>query len=291
MNWDSFKYRNYDYTIGRFMSVDPLSEKFPFQSHYVFSANRVIDAREFEGLEAVAVNYDIRGGFGIVFIGGEGIIMDYRGNIKSYTYGGSGLVGLGFAGGVGLSYFHGTVNQFSGSSIAIGGKVAIEGIGGGINVDYSPGSNKWRFGGTGMVGYFASVGIDYSDVTIKNDVNISKIADAMPKKSAIAFLKMSIVVQSKFLAKNISDRNAAVSKLNNLQGQLKNKSLSSEDRSKIKSEISNLKDKISDLNSYIQGNIKLLGQLNSALEETYQRPDYVMDPKVFNSPIHYDIKN
>ncbi len=53
LNWDSFKWRNYDYAIGRFMSVDPLSEKYAYQSHYNFSENRVIDAVELEGLESV----------------------------------------------------------------------------------------------------------------------------------------------------------------------------------------------------------------------------------------------
>ena len=53
LNWDSFKWRNYDYAIGRFMNVDPLSEKYSYQSHYNFSENRVIDSRELEGLEAV----------------------------------------------------------------------------------------------------------------------------------------------------------------------------------------------------------------------------------------------
>ena len=52
LNWDSFKWRNYDYAIGRFMNIDPLSEKYAYQSHYNFSENRVIDARELEGLEA-----------------------------------------------------------------------------------------------------------------------------------------------------------------------------------------------------------------------------------------------
>jgi len=28
LNWDSFKWRNYDYAIGRFMSVDPLAEQY-----------------------------------------------------------------------------------------------------------------------------------------------------------------------------------------------------------------------------------------------------------------------
>lgn len=53
LNWDSFKWRNYDMAIGRFMSIDPLSEKYNYQSHYNFSENRVIDCRELEGLEAV----------------------------------------------------------------------------------------------------------------------------------------------------------------------------------------------------------------------------------------------
>jgi len=51
LNWDSFKWRNYDYAIGRFMNIDPLTEKYNTWSPYVFSGNRVIDARELEGLE------------------------------------------------------------------------------------------------------------------------------------------------------------------------------------------------------------------------------------------------
>src|SRR5690554_164764 len=51
LNWDSFKWRNYDYAIGRFMNIDPLGEKYAYQSHYNFSENRVIDGREIEGLE------------------------------------------------------------------------------------------------------------------------------------------------------------------------------------------------------------------------------------------------
>lgn len=42
--------------VGRFFNVDPLSEKYSYQSHYNFSENRVIDAKELEGLEKVQVN-------------------------------------------------------------------------------------------------------------------------------------------------------------------------------------------------------------------------------------------
>jgi len=58
LNWDSFKYRNYDYSIGRFMSVDPLAEKYPYNGVYNFSENRVIDGRELEGLEWEPVKDD-----------------------------------------------------------------------------------------------------------------------------------------------------------------------------------------------------------------------------------------
>jgi|GEM_PF-3025593 len=53
LNWDSFKYRNYDYAIGRFMSVDPLAEDYLHNGVYNFAENKVIDHRELEGLEGV----------------------------------------------------------------------------------------------------------------------------------------------------------------------------------------------------------------------------------------------
>ncbi len=55
LNWLSFKYRNYDPAIGRFMSVDPLAAKYPYNGVYNFSENRVIDGVELEGLEAIRI--------------------------------------------------------------------------------------------------------------------------------------------------------------------------------------------------------------------------------------------
>jgi RHS repeat-associated protein len=51
LNWQSFKYRNYDPAIGRFFNVDPLAEDYNYQSPYNFAENRVIDGIELEGLE------------------------------------------------------------------------------------------------------------------------------------------------------------------------------------------------------------------------------------------------
>ncbi|EAY23900.1 hypothetical protein M23134_01276 [Microscilla marina ATCC 23134] len=54
LNWSSFKFRNADVALGRFFSVDPLSESFYYNSTYAFSENRVINGVELEGLEYVS---------------------------------------------------------------------------------------------------------------------------------------------------------------------------------------------------------------------------------------------
>ena len=53
----NFGARMYDPWIGRFFAVDPLAGKYPHNSTYAFSENRVIDAIELEGLENILVKY------------------------------------------------------------------------------------------------------------------------------------------------------------------------------------------------------------------------------------------
>src|SRR6056297_1695330 len=52
----AFKYRVHDTRIGRFLSIDPLTKDYPWNSPYAFSENRVIDGVELEGLEYVKAN-------------------------------------------------------------------------------------------------------------------------------------------------------------------------------------------------------------------------------------------
>lgn len=54
--WSSFKWRNAIPELGRFFNVDPLSEKYDYQSHYNFSENKIVSHRELEGLEAIDAN-------------------------------------------------------------------------------------------------------------------------------------------------------------------------------------------------------------------------------------------
>lgn len=52
LNWYSFKWRNYDAAIGRFMSIDPLADKYNWMTPYQFSSNQCVHAPELEGLES-----------------------------------------------------------------------------------------------------------------------------------------------------------------------------------------------------------------------------------------------
>jgi RHS repeat-associated protein len=52
LNWVQFKWRNHDPQIGRFIEIDPLSEKYVYNSTYAFSENKVTGHVELEGLEA-----------------------------------------------------------------------------------------------------------------------------------------------------------------------------------------------------------------------------------------------
>ena len=50
----AFKYRIHDARIGRFLSIDPLTKDYPWNSPYAFSENKVISHVELEGLEGVS---------------------------------------------------------------------------------------------------------------------------------------------------------------------------------------------------------------------------------------------
>ncbi len=52
----NYTFRMHDPRVGRFFAVDPLAPKYPHNSPYAFSENRVIDAVELEGLEAQTLN-------------------------------------------------------------------------------------------------------------------------------------------------------------------------------------------------------------------------------------------
>ena len=74
----NYTYRMHDPRIGRFFAVDPLTSKYPWNSSYAFSENRVIDGVELEGLEFENSKIDV--GFKIV------LSLNKSFNIKTTIY-------------------------------------------------------------------------------------------------------------------------------------------------------------------------------------------------------------
>lgn len=56
----NYKYRMHDPRIGRFFAIDPLAPKYPHNSPYAFSENRVVDGIELEGLEHVDLDAEYK---------------------------------------------------------------------------------------------------------------------------------------------------------------------------------------------------------------------------------------
>ena len=55
LGWYSFRWRNSMPELGRFFNVDPLADKYVYNSVYAFSENRVTDGIELEGLEHLSI--------------------------------------------------------------------------------------------------------------------------------------------------------------------------------------------------------------------------------------------
>ncbi|MEP1790270.1 hypothetical protein [Reichenbachiella sp.] len=111
VNWDSFKWRNHQPDIGRFFNIDPLSEKFYYNSPYAFSENKVTSHIELEGLEAFDIKY---GSAERRFLKGkinESQLMNtYRGSAKGGAIG-TAVVATYFGGAALVPYAGSTYNS------------------------------------------------------------------------------------------------------------------------------------------------------------------------------------
>ncbi len=64
----NFSYRMHDPRLGRFFALDPLAPRYPNNSPYAFSENRVIDCFELEGLEAELVGLGLASNVGTGYL-------------------------------------------------------------------------------------------------------------------------------------------------------------------------------------------------------------------------------
>ncbi|NRA12054.1 MAG: hypothetical protein HRT57_08895, partial [Crocinitomicaceae bacterium] len=152
----NYKYRMHDPRVGRFFAVDPLASKYPHNSPYAFSENRVIDGIELEGLEVVSIHADFRAAFLIFeFSLSAGFAFDSEG-IAPFVTPGAGLgIGIGVTFGVGVSVSGASrIEDLDGWGTSIGGF-----IGAGPSVEFSVDVPSSQESGGFTVGYGGGVAL------------------------------------------------------------------------------------------------------------------------------------
>lgn len=111
--------RIYDYRLGRFLSVDPLTKEFSMLTPYQFASNTPIQAIDLDGLEAVSVSMAARaavpicGGFGITGSAQVGLILDHQFNLVMFCIVSTGVsLGTGVSAGITITGYP-TVDSYN----------------------------------------------------------------------------------------------------------------------------------------------------------------------------------
>ena len=156
----NYKYRMHDPRIGRFFAVDPLASKYPHNSPYAFSENRVIDGIELEGLEVVAVGKQTTLSAFVSGTFGTGVLIAPDGVYSYNFYGWGAETNLAGSDMIGVTWFPDMpkAEYFAG-----------EGFSFGVNIDVGPvgvsivGSESSGYHG---IGVSVGIGLGFLPVSI-----------------------------------------------------------------------------------------------------------------------------
>ncbi len=123
LNWYQFKWRNHDPQIGRFIEIDPLADKYVYNSTYAYAENRPIDGIDLEGLEFFR---KIGNFFSDVYYDGVLPAVDWFNHNVNFVYGAyngiqSQFTGKDFLNGTPMTPAQGKMEFFT--SVIPGGKI------------------------------------------------------------------------------------------------------------------------------------------------------------------------
>lgn len=119
LNIHEWKYRVSDPAIGRFWQIDPLAEKYVYNSTYAFQENKLGSGRELEGLENI--NFDKVADHFLPKNQPSNLNTQQKQNFKNVVHG-IGNITAGTVGAVGSTAF---IAETSGAGAALGGGLAL----------------------------------------------------------------------------------------------------------------------------------------------------------------------
>ena len=210
----NYTFRMHDPRTGRFFATDPLKAKYPWNSPYAFSENRVIDGIELEGLEVVLIGKQVTGGAGITGNSGAGILIAPDG---VYAYG---SYGLGLTTNVSITT---AINVTFYPTMPSAKDAAGWGHSGGLSFNAFGGAASLGLAGSGdYVGVYASFGLGagilpvsvdyaYSKTLIKPMSNLAKYSTLL--QSAKESLSGQIKEAKKKLVNLNRDKNEALTNI------------------------------------------------------------------------------
>lgn len=284
-----YKYRVHDPRTGRFFSIDPLASKYPHNSTYAFSENRVIDGVELEGLEVLLIGQKTSAG---VFLGGNveyGIAVGPNGTYMYATTGLSLSTSVSVAAQIAVTYFP-TMPRVQmasgwGYSAGVSGGEGVTGSGAAV---YSSGYGGYNFaygvgGGFGLLTFWSvEAGASYTTLAPLSD--LAKIETGMDVLHKVRdFLKDNIADLSKEKAQLTSGLVSLQAEKVLTESRIRKENVGAPPQ-KIQSDLAaglrNVNDRINEsririfeIDGEISTQTKALSDVQGALQENYNDPD------------------
>jgi hypothetical protein len=207
-----------DPRLGRFFSVDPLAAKYPHNSVYAFSENRVIDGVELEGLEVVLVGINLSGSFAYNSGNVEGGMAFGPDGIFGYVSWGSGYEyeRFGVSARLSITIYPDmpNVNDAAGEGTSFAGGTAEAGLSGAVS-----GVQSGKYQGiniqVGVGGGVDPVSVSYSESNTIIVPRFPTVGTLLSANSSLSSEERSAAITSlSEIAEGLNDKNISLYKMN-----------------------------------------------------------------------------
>jgi len=194
--YDYFGARYYDARVGRWLQVDPMAEKYPGWSPYVYVHNSPLKYIDPTGEQVISIYGTARGMFTFGGSISYGIAFDLQGNVGFVRrFGFKGGLGLGLSAGINISVIPtaDSIKDIEGGGASIGGflayKARILEVTGDIYFKNGNGNLDWgaTYGAIPLPGVGIAIGLfgEYSHTDILYSTSLNEISELISENEQV----------------------------------------------------------------------------------------------------------